>query len=147
MTVGLGALMVIYQTIPILIRSHPPSGFGGDASSIATVQLPYMVVSLIFSVASGFLISRFGNLRPTTVGTIVTTIGFFILFISFYRNLYCHSSCHSGCWFSLNANRFCEYRADLNPKTIQWDIIRNESSNISHRLSSRANHRRDNYAS
>ncbi|MDW3645351.1 MAG: MFS transporter, partial [Nitrososphaeraceae archaeon] len=81
MTVGLGALMVIYQTIPILIRSHPPSGFGGDASSIATVQLPYMVVSLIFSVASGFLISRFGNLRPTTVGTIVTTIGFFILFL------------------------------------------------------------------
>ena len=81
MTVGLGALMVIYQTIPILIRSQPPSGFGGDASSIATVQLPYMVVSLIFSVASGFLISRFGNLRPTTVGTIVTTIGFFILFL------------------------------------------------------------------
>ena len=81
MTVGLSALMVIYQTIPILIRSQPPSGFGGDASSIATVQLPYMVVSLIFSVASGFLISRFGNLRPTTVGTIVTTIGFFILFL------------------------------------------------------------------
>jgi len=81
MTVGLGALMVIYQTIPILIRSQPPSGFGGDASSIATVQLPYMIVSLIFSVASGFLISRFGNLRPTTVGTIVTTIGFFILFL------------------------------------------------------------------
>ena len=81
MTVGLSALMVIYQTIPILIRSQPPSGFGGDASSIATVQLPYMIVSLIFSVASGFLISRFGNLRPTTVGTIVTTIGFFILFL------------------------------------------------------------------
>jgi len=81
MTVGLGALMVIYQTVPILIRSQPPSGFGGDASSIATVQLPYMVVSLIFSVASGFLISRFGNLRPTTVGTIVTTVGFFILFL------------------------------------------------------------------
>lgn len=81
MTVGIAALMVIYQTIPILIRSQPPAGFGGDASSIATVQLPYMVVSLIFSVASGFLVSRFGNLRPTTVGTIVTTVGFFILFL------------------------------------------------------------------
>lgn len=81
MTVGLTALMVVYQTLPILIRNHPPAGFGGDASSIASVQLPYMVVSLIFSVASGFLISKFGNLKPTTVGTIVTTIGFFILFL------------------------------------------------------------------
>ncbi|MGG6460452.1 MAG: MFS transporter [Candidatus Eiseniibacteriota bacterium] len=82
MTVGLTALMVVYQTLPILIRSHPPSGFGGDASSIANVQLPYMVVSLIFSVASGFLVSRFGNLRPTMVGTLVTTLGYFILLLN-----------------------------------------------------------------
>lgn len=81
MTVGLTALMVVYQTLPILIRSPPPAGFGGDASSIANVQLPYMIVSLIFSVASGFLVSRFGNLRPVMVGTIITTIGFFILFL------------------------------------------------------------------
>ncbi|HEY6950211.1 MAG TPA: MFS transporter [Nitrososphaeraceae archaeon] len=81
MTVGLTALMVVYQTLPILIRSHPPAGLGGDASSIASVQLPYMIVSLIFSVVSGFLISKFGNLRPTMIGTIVTTIGFFILFL------------------------------------------------------------------
>lgn len=82
MTVGLTALMVVYQTLPILIRSHPPAGFGGDASSIATVQLPYMVVSLIFSVASGFLVSGFGNLRPTMVGTIVTTVGYLILLLN-----------------------------------------------------------------
>ena len=81
MTVGLTALMVVYQSLPILIRSPPPTGFGGDASSIAIVQLPYMVVSLIFSVASGFVVAKFGNLRPTTMGTIVTTLGFFILFI------------------------------------------------------------------
>lgn len=81
MTVGLTALMVVYQTLPILIRSPPPAGFGGDASSIANVQLPYMVVSLIFSVASGFMVSRFGNVGPPMVGTIVTTIGFFILFL------------------------------------------------------------------
>ena len=81
MTVGLTALMVVYQTLPILIRSPPPAGFGGDASSIANVQLPYMIVSLIFSVASGFMVSKFGNVGPTMVGTIVTTIGFFILFL------------------------------------------------------------------
>jgi MFS family permease len=81
MTVGLAALMVVYQSLPILIRSPPPVGFGGDASSIANVQLPYMAISLIFSVASGFVVSKFGNLRPTTIGTIITTVGFFILFL------------------------------------------------------------------
>ena len=81
MTVGLTALMVVYQTLPILIRSPSPVGFGGDASSIAVVQLPYMIVSLLFSVASGFVVSRFGNLKPTTIGTIVTTLGFFVLFL------------------------------------------------------------------
>jgi MFS family permease len=81
MTVGLTALMVVYQSLPILIRSPPPAGFGGEASSIAIVQLPYMVVSFIFSVASGFVVAKFGNLRPTTMGTIVTTFGFFVLFM------------------------------------------------------------------
>jgi MFS family permease len=81
MIVGLTALMVIYQSLPILIQSPPPVGFGGDATSIANVQLPYMIVSLIFSVASGFVVSKFGNLRPILIGTIVTTIGFFVLFM------------------------------------------------------------------
>jgi MFS family permease len=81
MTVGLTALMVVYQALPILIRSPPPVGFGGDASSIAQVQLPYMIVSLVFSVASGFVVSKFGNLKPTTIGTIATSIGFFVLFM------------------------------------------------------------------
>jgi MFS family permease len=81
MTVGLTALMVVYQTLPILIQSPTPLGFGGDSSSIAIVQLPYMIVSLLFSVASGFIVSKFGNLKPTTIGTIVTTLGFFVLFL------------------------------------------------------------------
>jgi MFS family permease len=81
MTVGITALMVVYQSIPILVRSPFPVGFGGNALSIANVQLPYMIISLIFSVASGFVISKIGNLRPTILGTIVTTIGFFALFL------------------------------------------------------------------
>jgi MFS family permease len=81
MIVGLTALMVVYQTLPILIRSPPPAGFGGDVTSIAQVQLPYMIVSLVFSIASGFVISKFGNLKPTTIGTIIATVGFFILFM------------------------------------------------------------------
>jgi MFS family permease len=81
MTVGITALMVVYQSIPILIRSPQPVGFGGGALEIANVQIPYMAISLIFSVTSGFVVSKFGNLRPTTLGTIITTIGFFILLL------------------------------------------------------------------
>jgi hypothetical protein len=80
MTVGFTALMVVYQSIPILIRNPLPVGFGGNALSIANVQVPYLTISLIFSVASGFVISKFGNLRPTTLGTIVTTLGFLCFF-------------------------------------------------------------------
>ena len=81
MTVGITALMVVYQSIPILIRSPQPVGIGGDALEIANVQIPYLAISLIFSVTSGFLVSKFGNLRPTTLGTIISTIGFFILLL------------------------------------------------------------------
>ena len=81
MTVGITALMVVYQSIPILIRSPQPVGIGGDASEIANVQIPYMAISLIFSITSGFVVSKFGNLRPTTLGTIISTIGFFILLL------------------------------------------------------------------
>ena len=81
MVVGMTALMVVYQSMPILIRSPLPVGFGGDALAVANIQLPYMIVSLIFSIASGFIISKIGNLRPTIIGTLVTTIGFFVLFI------------------------------------------------------------------
>ena len=81
MIVGITALMVVYQTIPILIRSPIPLGFGGNALSIANVQLPYMVISLIVSIASGFIVSKFGNQNPTIAGTIISTAGFFLLFI------------------------------------------------------------------
>src|SRR5215208_6166331 len=30
---------------------------------------------------TGFVVSKFGNLRPTIVGTIITSIGFFVLFM------------------------------------------------------------------
>lgn len=81
MVVGITALMVVYQTVPILIRSPQPLGFGGNALSIANVQLPYMVVSLVVSIASGFIISKFGNRRPTVFGIIISIAGFLLMFL------------------------------------------------------------------
>jgi MFS family permease len=81
MIVGITALMVVYQTVPILIRSPQPLGFGGNALSIANVQLPYMIVSLVVSIASGFIVSKFGNQRPTIFGIIISIVGFLLMFM------------------------------------------------------------------
>ena len=74
-------MFMVYQTIPIMVRSPYPLGFGGDAVESAMVQLPFMLVFLVFAPASGFIVSKMGNLRPTIAGTIVMTIGFFMLSI------------------------------------------------------------------
>jgi MFS family permease len=74
-------MFMVYQTIPILVRSPHPLGFGGDAVESAMVQLPFMLVFLIFAPASGFIVSKMGNLKPTIAGTLVMTVGFFMLFM------------------------------------------------------------------
>ena len=75
MIIGISMFM-IYQAISILIRNPPPSGFGGSAIDAGNVQLPFMLISLIISVLSGFLISKFGNINPTIIGSIISVIGF-----------------------------------------------------------------------
>ncbi len=78
--VGISTFMV-YQTIPILIRSPIPLGFGGDVITVAAVQLPFMIVSLVVSAAGGFFLSKIGNFKLTALGTIICTIGFFSILI------------------------------------------------------------------
>jgi len=78
--VGMCTFMV-YQTIPILIRSPQPLGFGGDALVVAAVQLPFMIILLVGTVMSGFVLNRIGNTRLTAIGTIVSTIGFVSLLL------------------------------------------------------------------
>ena len=74
-------MFMVYQTIPILVRSPEPVGFGGDAVTSANVQLPFMIILLIIAPSSGFIMSRLGNLKPTLAGSIISTIGFFSLFM------------------------------------------------------------------
>lgn len=80
MSIGV-AFFIIYQTLPILIQSPTPLGFGGGPIATASVQLPFMVLSFVISILSGFLISKIDNIKPTLVGSIISTIGFFLLFI------------------------------------------------------------------
>ena len=74
-------MFMVYQTMPILIRSPNPAGFGGDAIATANVQLPFMVISFIVSSAAGIIITKFGNVNTTLVGNVISTMGFFWLFM------------------------------------------------------------------
>ena len=74
-------MFTLFQTIPVLVRSPQPLGFEGDATAAASVQLPFMVVFLLFAPSSGFIISKLGNIRPTILGSVISMIGLFSMFL------------------------------------------------------------------
>lgn len=73
------SIFMVYLTIPVMVRSPEPLGFGGNAVAVASVQLPFMVVLLIGTVTSGFVLSKVKNTRLTLAGTIISAAGFFVL--------------------------------------------------------------------
>jgi len=75
------SIFMVYQTIPVMVRSPQPLGFGGDAVTSAAVQMPFMIVLLIGTITSGFLLNKVGNTKLLLLGTAVSTIGFFSLFM------------------------------------------------------------------
>jgi MFS family permease len=80
MIVGFSMFMV-FQTIPILVRNPPPLGFGEDAVSTGSIQLPFALILLIFGPTSGFIISKLGSMKPVIAGASITSAGFFGLFV------------------------------------------------------------------
>jgi MFS family permease len=73
------SIFMVYLTIPIMVRSPEPLGFGGDAVAVASVQLPFMIVLLIGTIMSGFILNKIRNTKLTLIGTVISAIGFFIL--------------------------------------------------------------------
>ncbi|HKU83937.1 MAG TPA: MFS transporter [Candidatus Nitrosocosmicus sp.] len=80
MIVGLSMFMV-FQTIPILVQSPEPIGFGENAINTGKIQLPFAIVLLIFGPTSGFIISKLGSIKPMIIGTVLTAAGFSILLL------------------------------------------------------------------
>ncbi|MDE1866295.1 MAG: MFS transporter [Thaumarchaeota archaeon] len=80
MIVGMSMFMV-FQTIPVLIRSPTPLGFGEDPVATANVQLPFALVLLIVGPTSGFIISKLGSTKPIIIGSIISAMGFASLFM------------------------------------------------------------------
>jgi MFS family permease len=74
-------MFTVFQTIPVLVRSPQPLGFGETVTTTAYIQLPFMIVFLLFAPSSGFIVSKLGNVKPTLIGSIVSALGFFSMFV------------------------------------------------------------------
>jgi MFS family permease len=68
-------MFMAYPAIVQLVRSPLPLGFGGDAVDAANVQLPFMIMFLVFASVTPLIINRIGKLMPITIGTIISLIG------------------------------------------------------------------------
>jgi MFS family permease len=73
------SIFTVYLTVPIMVRSPKPLGFGGDALAVAGVQLPFMIVFLITTILSGLILNKIKNTKLTLIGTIISTVGFLFL--------------------------------------------------------------------
>jgi MFS family permease len=75
------SIFMVYLTIPVMVRSPPPFGFGGNAIEVASVQLPFMIVLLVGTIMSGFILNKIKNTKIVIFGTAISTIGFFVVLI------------------------------------------------------------------
>ncbi|MFZ1878326.1 MAG: MFS transporter [Nitrososphaeraceae archaeon] len=73
------SIFMVYLTIPVMVRSPEPPGFGGNAIAVASVQLPFMIVLLVGTILSGFILNRVKNTTLMLIGTVISTAGFFVL--------------------------------------------------------------------
>ena len=74
-------MYLAYPSIVQLVRSPIPLGFGGDAVAAANVQMPFMILFLIFASVTPFIINRIGNVRPIIIGAIISATGAFGLLL------------------------------------------------------------------
>lgn len=75
------SMFVVFQTIPVLVRSPEPVGFGQDPIFTTYVQLPFAIVLLVFGPASGLITARIGSIKPIIIGSVVSAIAFLSLFV------------------------------------------------------------------
>jgi MFS family permease len=68
-------MFMAYPAIVQLVRSPMPLGFGGDAVDAANVQLPFMIMFLVFASITPLIINRIGKLKPIIIGALISLIG------------------------------------------------------------------------
>lgn len=72
---------MVYLTIPGMVRSPPPFGFGDNAIAVASIQLSFMIVLLIGTIMSGFILNKVNNTKLMLFGTALNVIGYFAVLI------------------------------------------------------------------
>ena len=85
-------MFMVFQTIPILVQSPEPIGFGDNAIETGKIQLPFAIMLLIFGPTSGIIISKLGSLKPIIFGSILTTCGFTVLYLFHSSELFISTS-------------------------------------------------------
>src|SRR6188472_2200735 len=75
------SIFMVYLTIPVMVRSPSPFGFGGNAIEVASVQLPFMIVLLVGTIMSGFILNKIKNTKLMLFGTVISAVGFFVVLI------------------------------------------------------------------
>jgi MFS family permease len=68
-------MFMTYPAIVQLVRSPMPLGFGGNPVDAANVQLPFMIMFLVFASITPLIINRIGKLNPIIIGAITSLIG------------------------------------------------------------------------
>jgi MFS family permease len=68
--------MMVYLTIPILIRAPSPLGFSGNAIEAGTVQNTFMLTFLLAAPLIGFIIDKYGNMKPLLAGAALSVVGY-----------------------------------------------------------------------
>jgi MFS family permease len=68
-------MFMTYPAIVQLVRSPMPLGFGGNPVDAANVQLPFMIMFLVFASITPLIIDRIGKLNPIILGAITSLIG------------------------------------------------------------------------
>jgi MFS family permease len=68
-------MFMAYPAIVQLVRNPIPLGFGGNAVDAANVQLPFMIMFLVFASITPLIINRIGKLNPIIIGAIISLIG------------------------------------------------------------------------
>jgi MFS family permease len=68
-------MFMTYPAIVQLVRSPIPLGFGGNPVDAANVQLPFMIMFLVFASITPLIINRIGKLNPIIIGAITSLVG------------------------------------------------------------------------
>lgn len=73
-------MFMVYQTIPILVRTPIPIGLGGNALTSSMILLPFTIIFLVLSPFVSKIITKLGNLKPFIIASIISFLGFVCIY-------------------------------------------------------------------